>query len=386
MSPPVFLQELGVVCALGHGKAEVWRRASRGDQSGLVHDGPFPLGRTRGDGLPIPAALRAHDSRNNRLLLQATEQIRAAIETARSKLGSHRIGVVIGTSTSGIEEGLQALRPGSVAEDFEYQRQEIGSPAVFLASALELTGPAYVVSTACTSSARVFASARRLMRLGLADAVLVGGADSLATLTVAGFHSLESVSRKPCNPMSLNRDGLTIGDGAAVFLLGKEPSPIALVGVGSCSDAHHMSAPDPQGAGATRAMRAALEDAGLEPRDVDALNLHGTATRLNDAMEAQALCTVFGASATQPFSSSTKPMTGHALGAAGAIELALSWLALSPLNEAHHLLPHLWDGVADPRLPALRLAELDQRAPVRTMMSNSFAFGGNNVTLIIKRA
>ena len=384
MSPPVFLHDLGVVCALGHGKAEVWRRASQGDQAGLVLDVPFPLGRTRGDGVPIPAVLSAHDSRNNRLLLQAVEQLRPALEAARAKVGSHRIGVVIGTSTTGIEEGLDAIR--TVTADFHYARQEMGSPAVFLARLLELTGPAYVVSTACTSSARVFASARRLLRLGLADVVLVGGADSLATLTVAGFDALESVSRRPCNPMSLNRDGLTIGDGAAVFLLSKEPGPIALVGIGSCSDAHHMSAPDPKGTGAISAMRAALLDAGLEPGDVDYLNLHGTATRLNDAMEAQAVTSVFGEPAAQPFSSSTKPMTGHALGAAGAIELALSWLALSPLNEEHFVLPHVWDGVADPSLPTLRLASGQQRAPLRTIMSNSFAFGGNNVSLIVKRA
>ncbi len=389
MSARVFLHDVGIVCALGHGKAEVWARASSGDVSGLVKSGELYVGKTRGDGAPVPRVLWRHDSRNNRLLLQAVDQIHPSIEAARARYGSDRVAVIIGTSTSGIEDGLSSVRhflaEGKASPGYHYHQQEIGDPAVFLAEALELTGPAYVVSTACTSSARVFASARRVLALGLADAVVVGGADSLATLTLAGFASLESLSKGRCNPMSRNRDGLNIGDGAAVFLLSKEPAAIALCGIGSCSDAHHMSAPDPQGRGAIQAMTLALADAGLSPSAIDYVNLHGTATALNDAMESLAVSTVFGEAAQQPWSGSTKPMTGHALGAAGAIELALAFLALSETNSTGLVPPHVWDGVVDPALPVLKLAPLNQRAAPRTIMSNSFAFGGNNVSLIVSR-
>jgi 3-oxoacyl-[acyl-carrier-protein] synthase-1 len=392
MSAPVFLHDVGIVCALGHGKAEVWRRASTGDTSGIVgwSESGVPVGRTRGDGVALTQALVRHNSRNNRLLMQAVDEIRAPIEAARAKYGAERIAVVLGTSTSGIEDGLSAVRhhvaEGVVTPGYHYNQQEIGSPSVFLSQALGLKGPAYVVSTACTSSARAFASARRLLRLNLADAVIVGGVDSLAALTVNGFQALESLSRTRCNPMSLNRDGLAIGDGAAVFLLSREPAPIALHGIGSCSDAHHMSAPDPQGRGAIEAMQAALAEAGLVASAVDYVNLHGTATELNDAMEARAVAAVFGEASRQPWVSSTKPMTGHTLGAAGAIELAISWLALSSSNSEGLVPPHVWDGVADPKLPVLNLAPLGHRASLKTIMSNSFAFGGNNVSLLVGRS
>lgn len=389
MSPLVFLQDVGIVCALGHGKAEVWRRASSGDVSGLVKTGDLYVGKTPGDGVPVPKALWQHDSRNNRLLLQAIEQIRGPIEQARARYGSSRIAVIIGTSTSGIEDGLNSVRhfaaEGAQSPGYHYHQQEIGDPAVFLAEVLELTGPAYVVSTACTSSARVFASARRVLALGLADAVVVGGADSLATLTLAGFQSLESLSKSRCNPMSANRDGLNIGDGAAVFLLSTEPAAIALRGIGTCSDAHHMSAPDPKGRGAIQAMTSALADAGLAASAIDYVNLHGTATALNDAMESLAVATVFGEASKQPLSGSTKSMTGHTLGAAGAVELALSYLALSEVNAEGLVPPHVWDGVVDPALPVLKLAPVNHRAPLKIIMSNSFAFGGNNVSLIVSR-
>ena len=386
---PLFVHDVGIVCALGQSKVEVWRRASAGDVSGVaqLEGDSFFFGRTQGDGVPVPEALWRHNSRNNRLLLQAFEQIRKPFEQLRTRFGSDRIAVVLGTSTSGIEEGLRALDDlaahGQRRNGAHYHQQEIGSPSVFLSRALGLTGPAYTVSTACTSSARVFATVRRLLSLGLADAAIVGGSDSLARLTVSGFDSLASLSANRCNPLSRNRDGLSIGDGAAVFLVSNEPGAIALCGAGSCSDAHHMSAPDPEGQGAAYAMRAALADAGLQPGDIDYVNLHGTATPLNDAMETKALTGVFAAS--MPACGSTKPMTGHALGAAGAIELALCWLALSPLNAQGVVPPHVFDGELDAALPAVNFATAGARVSPKNVMSNSFAFGGNNVSLVLRR-
>jgi len=228
--------------------------------------------------------------------------------------------------------------------------------------------------------------------------VLCGGVDSLCQLTLNGFSALEAVAAERCNPFSRNRDGITIGEGAALFLMTKEPltrepltneqAPIALLGAGANSDAYHISAPEPEGRGARQAMQAALADAGLGAEQIDYLNLHGTATAHNDAMESQAVAAVFPAGVP---CSSTKPLTGHCLGAAGALEAAFCWLSLSEFNRDRLLPPHLWDGQADPALPRLHLlapgspAEL---APARTerprrMMSNSFAFGGNNISLIL---
>ncbi|MDR2216460.1 MAG: beta-ketoacyl-ACP synthase, partial [Nevskiaceae bacterium] len=215
------------------------------------------------------------------------------------------------------------------------------------------------------------------------DAVLAGGADALNRFTLAGFVALECVSPKPCNPMSVNRDGINMGEGAALFLISREPGEIALAGWGESSDAHHFSAPDPRGVGAVLAMRSALKMASLQPEDIDYINLHGTATVQNDAMESLAVTTVFGSSVP---CSSTKPLTGHALGAAGAIEAAICWQTLRD----HHsgALPvHWWDGQADPALPPLNLVAPGHRAqrPPRRVLSNSFAFGGSNAALILER-
>lgn len=389
----VFLQDVGLVCALGSGRRQVFERLLAADTSGMVEaESPPPgrqvvVGRVAGDGLPVPARLAAHDSRNNRVLTQAAEQLRAPLEQALSRFGPARIAVVIGTSTSGIEEGLASLRAhaatGALPPRYHYQQQSLGDPALYLARALGLEGPAWVVSTACTSSANAFASARSLLATGLADAVLVGGADTLAGLTLAGFGALESLSTRRCNPLSKHRDGLNLGEAACVFLMTRDEGPVALLGVGVSSDAHHMSAPHPEGRGAAAAMRQALDDARLAPAAVDYVNLHGTATPLNDAMEAKAMAQVFGE--RPPPCSSTKPLTGHTLGTAGALEAAFCFLALSGEDPRGRLPPHVWDGEADPALPPLRV--VDPAAPVhpKVVMSNSFAFGGNNVSLVLGR-
>src|SRR5690606_23091114 len=238
-------------------------------------------------------------------------------------------------------------------------------------------------STACSSSAKALASGARLLRAGIVDAVIAGGADSLCRFTVAGFQALESVSARRCLPFSRHRCGINIGEGAALFLLTREPGPVRLAGWGESADAHHMSAPDPSGAGAMSAMRQALQRAGWAPDEVDYLNLHGTATRHNDAMEARAVAEVLGTSVPV---SSTKPLTGHTLGAAGAVEAALSWIAMID-NPDQRLPPHWWDGEADPELPALALATPGSRAGagLRRVMSSSFAFGGSNAVLALER-
>jgi len=252
-------------------------------------------------------------------------------------------------------------------------------PAVFLARYLGLRGPAYTVSTACTSSAKAFASARGLLRHDLCDAVLVGGVDSLCRLTINGFTALESTTTALSNPMSRNRCGINIGEGAALFLLTRDEAAVELLGIGESSDAHHISAPHPAGSGAEAAMRAALADAGLPASAVDYLNLHATATPRNDEMESRAVARVFPQGVA---ASGTKPLTGHTLGAAGATELAFCWLALRD----GRLPPHLWDGVVDPELPRLDLIGGERhfaRTRGRVCMSNSFAFGGSNASLLI---
>jgi 3-oxoacyl-[acyl-carrier-protein] synthase-1 len=297
---------------------------------------------------------------------------------------------VLGTSTSGIDEASRGLAHyisnQQFPVDYDYRQQELGAPANFLADWLQLSGPAYVISTACTSSARALMSAQRLLDLGLCDAVLCGGVDSLCKLTLNGFSSLEAVSDERCNPFSANRNGINIGEAAVLFVMSKQRGDgpaIALLGAGASSDAHHISAPEPSGRGALQAMQKALSHANLQAGHINYLNLHGTATQHNDAMESLAVAALFPQGVP---CSSTKPMTGHTLGAAGALEAAFCWLSLSADNPEHALPPHVWDGQADPALPALKWVTASERlssiAP-RYLMSNSFAFGGNNVSLII---
>lgn len=390
MSTAAYLHALGIINALGCGADAVAGGLFAGDTSGMVPetewlpDAAARVGRARGTLQALDAApWRAHRSRNNQLLLTAVAQIEPELAAAVARYGAARIGVVLGSSTSGIAEGEHALKvlkdSGHLPTDYAYAQQEIGLPAVFLARYLGLGGPAYTVSTACTSSAKAFVSARNLLASGYCDAVIVGGVDSLCRLTVNGFTALESTSAAVALPLSRNRHGINIGEGAAVFLMTREAAAIEFLGAGESSDAYHISAPQPDGLGAEAAMRAALQDAGLTPADVDYLNLHATATPKNDEMESRAVARVFASSLPV---SGTKPMTGHTLGAAGATELAFCWLAL----QHGRLPPHVWDGAADPALPALNVVLPGQTfAPVgaRVCMSNSFAFGGSNACLVI---
>ncbi|OFA04794.1 beta-ketoacyl-ACP synthase [Duganella sp. HH101] len=388
-----YLNACGIICALGDGPEQVKARLYAGETGLTATDRhspgrALPLGcvQTRlpsVDHLPL-----RQRSRNNALALAALAQIRPQVDAAVARYGADRVGVVIGTSTSGVGGTEQAMAchvaSGELPQDFHYGQQEMGSPAEMLARELGLAGPAYVHSSACSSSAKAMASAARLIKMGLCDAVLTGGVDSLCAFTVAGFAALDSVSAAQCEPMSANRDGINIGEGAALFLMTTEAAPVALLGWGESSDGHHMSAPDPAGVGARLAMTQALERAGVVAAQIDYINMHGTATRQNDAMESGVIAALFGHEVAV---SSTKPFTGHTLGAAAAIEAALCWLAMQDDNPQGRLPPHLWDGVADPALPVLNLAAPGAALgrPLRHVLSSSFAFGGSNAALLLGR-
>ena len=389
----VYLNDCALVCALGADRARIRQALLVDAASGLrVSDAcspgrPLPLGRVDAelpsvDHLPLPMR-----SRNNALALAALAQIRPAVDAAIARYGADRVGVIVGTSTSGVcatEAAIAAHQAsGALPEDFHYGQQEMGSPAALLAHELQVGGPAYVHSSACSASAKALASAARLIRMDLVDAVVTGGVDTLCGFTVAGFSALESVSAVQCNPLGAGRNGINLGEGAALFLMTRAPGAVALCGWGESSDGHHMSAPDPNGGGARIAMNAALRRAGIEAGAIDYINLHGTATVQNDAMESRAVADLFGLDVAV---SSTKPFTGHTLGAAGAVEAAFCWLAMQDDNEDGLLPPHL-GGERDPALPRLNVAAPGARLgrPIRYALSNSFAFGGSNAALVFGR-
>jgi 3-oxoacyl-[acyl-carrier-protein] synthase-1 len=344
------------------------------------------------DGFDIRADLAAFDCRNNRLAQLALEQdgFAASVRGAIARFGTRRIGVFLGTSTSGILSSEIAYRQrdmvtGALPATHDYRRTHNSySVADFVRSYFGLCGPAYVVSTACSSSAKVFGSAQRVLAAGLIDAAIVGGVDSLCLTTLYGFNSLQLVSPNPCRPFDAQRDGISIGEGAGFALVellqdaaGAAAGDILVTGIGESSDAYHMSSPHPEGLGARLAMEAALRMADLQPADIDYINLHGTATPANDAAESKGVASLFG---TDTPCSSTKGHTGHTLGAAGAIEALICALALR-------------DGFApggvgtqqvDPRLDCHYLLENLDR-PLNHVLSNSFGFGGSNCSLVLSR-
>ncbi|VVE15561.1 3-oxoacyl-(acyl carrier protein) synthase I [Pandoraea communis] len=397
MKSPVYLHALGMINALGHDLPGIAARLFAGDTTGMQTCENW---RTAGTALapmvgavrladhelpPLPARLKRYDCRNNRFLVAAAEPLRPVLAQHIQRYGATRIGVVIGTSTSGIAEGEAALRTlaanGALPAHYHYIQQALGAPAQFVAELLGIHGPAYAISTACTSSAKAFGAARRLIDSGICDAVVTGGADALCALTLGGFGALESLSQGLSRPMSRNRDGINIGEGAMLCLMSRTPGDIVFSGIGESSDAHHISAPAPDGSGAIEAMRAALRDAGLAPSQIDYVHLHATGTPKNDAMESLATHTCFDAA---PWVSGTKPMTGHLLGAAGATGIGICWLTLEADGR---LPPHLWDGDIDTALSPLRLAPLGTtlgRAP-RHVMTNAYAFGGNNASVVLSR-
>jgi 3-oxoacyl-[acyl-carrier-protein] synthase-1 len=338
----------------------------------------------------LPPALAGFDCRNNRLALLALEQDGFAdrVREAVARYGADRIGVFLGTSTAGVLQTELAYRQrdpqtGALPQGFSYAgtHSPYSLPG-FVRAYFGLKGPAGTVSSACSSGAKVFASARRLMEAGLIDAAVVGGVDSLCHTTLYGFGSLELLSDQPCRPFDADRNGISIGEAAAFVLVERvlEPAPegaILLLGIGESSDAHHMSSPHPEGLGARMAMEQALASAGVAPAQVDYVNLHGTATRANDATEARAIQALLPGTPC----SSTKGATGHTLGAAGALEAVICALALR-----HGLLP---GGInttqVDPAL-AVDYCLASRERPLRHVLSNAFGFGGSNCSLLLGRA
>jgi 3-oxoacyl-[acyl-carrier-protein] synthase I len=343
------------------------------------------------DAQRLPANLAIFDCRNNRLAELALRQdgLADAVAAAAARWGRRRLGVFIGTSTSGIMQTELAYRArdpvsGALPQNFEYGTTHNSfSVADYLRRRCGLEGPATAVSSACASSAKVFGAAKRMIEAGLIDAALVGGVDSLCLTTLYGFHSLQLSSLVPCRPFDIARDGISIGEAGAFALLQRiserdASDSVLLHGVGESSDAYHMSAPHPEGLGAKRAMLAALAAASMEPGDIDYINLHGTGTPSNDRSESQAVTSIFGP--TTPCSS-TKGATGHTLGAAGALEAVISALALQ-----NGLMPGgVQTSRIDPTLTAHYIKE-NRRAPLRRVLSNSFGFGGTNCSLVFGRA
>ncbi len=385
MSGPVFINHFSLACALG-ATADSAALAMLSptppvlsEQVGLIDGRSTVVGR-----LPADLKLIEGTTRTNGLMAHLVDQLRAPIDALIGRYGPSRIAFLTGTSTSGIEEATQHLarqiQTGAFADDFRFARQELGDTSVFGAARGGVTGPTYTVSTACTSGSKAMAAGARMIATGLVDAAIVGGADTLADLTLNGFNALESVSERACNPFSAHRDGINIGEGGALFILSREPGPFRLEGWGESSDAHHASAPDPSGAGAEIAVQAALAASGVVAGAVGFVHAHGTATRLNDQMEAGLISRLFGAETP---CCSSKPMTGHTLGAAGSVQAALSLLSM----ERGVFPPHLYDGDYDPYLPRVRLSVPGERParPIDHLLSLSFAFGGNNIALMLGR-
>ena len=346
------------------------------------------IGRVDDTMLPsIEGELAYFDCRNNRLARRALDcnGFRTRVAAACRRFGADRIALLLGTSTSGslsTEEAFQRVDPetGALPEDYNYTgTHDMSSLTAYVGRELNLRGPTMVCSTACSSSAKVFACAERYIAAGLCDAAVVGGVDSLCLTTLYGFHSLELCSPGPCRPADMRRDGLSLGEAAGFTLLMRpeddDRGDVLLRGYGESSDAYHMSAPHPQGVGARLAMEAALDHAGLTADGIDYVNLHGTATLSNDLAEAIAVHGVFG---TQVPCSSTKGWTGHTLGAAGITETLISLLCIR-----HGFTPgSLNTRRVDPALPC-RIAIRNRDAAPRHVLSNSFGFGGSNCSLIL---
>lgn len=384
---PLGISHFTVTSAAGRGR-DAHLQALREERTGLRHQTfetcPLPCWVGEVDGLDaaLPAEHADWDCRNNRLAWLALQQdgFISAAQQLRERYGATRVGVFIGTSTAGVFSTELAYRErgatqGPLPSWFNYRTtQSCSSPADFVRRVLKLEGSAISIATACSSSAKVFASAYRAISAGLCDAAIVGGVDSLCMTTLYGFNSLQLVSPEICRPADATRRGISIGEAAGFAILEKSNTGLALLGYGESSDAHHMSAPHPEGAGAAAAMHAALARAGLEPADIDYINLHGTATPANDASEDQAVYSVFG---DDTACSSTKGWTGHTLGAAAITEAVISLLCLN-----HRFLPRsLNTENKDPNFRSNIL--LDSReTKVRHVISNSFGFGGSNCSLL----
>ena len=389
----IYVAALGAINTLGHDKQQIANNLSKNycashyltQQEGWLLNGQNTwLGKVNGVLQTIPHQFIQYATRNNHLLYAAYLQIKQPIQLAIEKYGPKRIAVIMGTSTSGIHEGdiniKHYLETHYCEPNFYYHQQELGDNSRFLTELLNFQGPIYTISTACTSSAKAVISGQRLIESGLVDAAIVGGADSLSRMPINGFNALEALSSNPCMPFAQDRTGINIGEASGLMLLTKEESSnIALLGTGESSDAYHISSPHPEGIGAQTAMEMALKNANLKPNQIGYLNLHGTATILNDQAESKAVYRLF--KQNLPNCSSTKHLTGHTLGSAAITELAISYLLL----KQNIYLPQQDFSISpyDNNLDKINMVTEQMMLQTPIIMSNSFAFGGNNASLII---
>lgn len=401
MSDSLYFSVPGVICAAGSSIEEVWNSCVTANRDGIkkvtaIGGKEFYAGRIDDSLLPSVSDAR-YDMRIIRILDRALNQILPQVEKVKAKYGAERIAVCIGACDNGSEFSLAGHRKyfesGEFSPDYKIDMQSADYPAAFIKEKCGLSGPAFVFATACSSSASAVIKARDMIFAGIVDAAVVGGVDIASNTVLLGFDSLEAVSAEKTNPFSKNRKGITLGEGAALFVVSKaavdveentDGIAIRLLGAGESADANHMTAPLEDGSGASQAIRDALNDAGICADRIDYLNLHGTGTHLNDSMESKAVKNVFGEYAERLPVSSTKPLMGHTLGAAAAIELAICAEALRRAD-TKKLPVHVWDGVFDDELPRLNFVKSGDvcKEEIKIAMSNSFGFGGCNISLII---
>lgn len=412
----LYISKPGVMSCAGKNIEELWAAVTAGKQDGIAkvtacNGEEFFAARIKDEDLK-PSSAR-YDMKIMRIENAALEQIRPAVEKAVAQYGAERVAVCVGSCDNGTEFSVAGHRvffaDGVFPSDYNIEVQGADYVATFVSEKFGLKGPCATFSTACSSSAGAIIKAAEMILGGLADAAVVGGIDIASDTTLIGFNSLEAVSSEITNPFSKNRHGITLGDGAAFFVLSREPlnmnddagtdaledsdgtknvpRQIQLLGWGESADAYHATSPDPSGAGAEKAIRRALEHATLNAADVGYINLHGTGTKLNDSMESKAVAAVFGGTdnARVPVST-TKPVTGHTLGAAAALELAICWAAL---QESRRLPLQVWDGERDEELAPLNIADKNNNIAetggkdLKVCLSNSFAFGGANACLAV---
>ena len=395
MIKKIYMSAPALICCAGHNRNELYESCLSGYQGGLfvnelADNGKYPVGYVTKElpdvCLPEPLAYTGK-TKIIRIINAVLEQMRPVIEKAISKYGPDRIGVCLGSCDIGSEATFLAqhvvFTENAPPENYNLHFQSASFSAEFITQKFGISGPAFTIAAACASGASAIARATELIQSGQCDAVIAGGADAVTNTVFAGFRALEAVSDSLTNPFSKNRKGINLGEGAAFFLLESEKnSNVELLGIGESVDAYHMTAPAADGAGPAKAMNVALLDAGLSSDKIGYVNLHGTGTALNDKAETIAMKTVFGAGYPAfPPVSSTKPIMGHTLGAAGALEAAICWMVL---NEQRGLPVHCWDGISDEEVPFIPISGGNHETP-SFCMSNSFGFGGCNVSLILGR-
>ncbi len=385
MKNAVGIQAMAMNCALGKDLSTIWKNTVGGHSPGMQKNDRWLPTFTGHAAVDDHDLLSPFNTRINHLLLTTLSQMENQLQTVLSGVDPQRVGIVLGTSTSSVDVFEDALAQrdqlGHWPESYQPHFQRMACVSEFLAQHLTTSGPAISISTACSSSAKAIITAKNWLNMDMCDVVIAGGVDVLCQLTLRGFDALGALSDQPCLPMSQNRAGINIGEGCALFVLTQEMAELNVLGTGTSSDAHHISAPDPSGQGAIKAMTSAIQDAGIEASQMDYVNLHGTGTIQNDAMESKAVNHLFG---PQIQCSSSKSLMGHTLGAAGALELGLTALSMSNINNNNSYIPHVYDGFYDQDIMPLNCVPVgNELGKPRFALSNSFAFGGSNAALVL---